>query len=495
MFFQELFFHLMLDVSVVVFLNIVYHHVFSGQPVEYVSGPIYSPYLPPDLLKFLEEMKKTFVTLFPENQPNPPGPGRPRLKRLPLFLTWTWNRVYYQRDTQAVLNKVNRDRNLREFFEIPPTGLKATTYDDFTKKELQNYLEPLIQGTIKELHEKKLVKFLVTAMDDLPVDSPLNVSKSIDFVGPDLSLVKRIFQALPSLTDMEEQIGAPPNTRRGWTDYLKLYLLYLLWGFPSQDKFDKFLKATPQVGDLLQLTGKRVLSTTLFPYIRQLEALPQAEIICSHLLSKVWACLSLKVRNKLPSPPSELGMLHGILGNSHHLKDYGAALHYNSSKGKYYFGRIARIIIDTWSQIPLWITVTSTSHPLAKDLEDFGHQLTQLLPRTVRPLLLLLDQGFRGTERMNALRRGFHTIQAIILTPAYKRANPSPNILRTERLALERTIGHLEVHLHLEHPRQLGTRAAQNWVLGAVFLMQRIVIYNHNNHPERSPIAIRYLKD
>lgn len=378
--------------------------------------------------------------------------------------------------------------------ELPADGLKKTTYEDFVAKELHKYLEPLIKANLNSLYAKKLVDFEILAIDDLPVESRLNMSKCIDFVTPTLEAITQVFQTLGDLTGLLKLIGKPPNTQRSWKDYIKLYLLYVLWGFPSQDSLDDFLRATPTLGASIHLERKQVLSATLFKYIRRLEDLNQAKEVFDAISKQVLALPAVKNCHLNLSSITELGMLHGVLGNSHALKDYGAKLHYNSSKGKYYFGRIGRLLIDTWTQIPLWLTVTSASQPLAKDLVALGKKVTSLLPPQVKPLLLLADQGFRGTVRVDALRRGFATIKTVLLTPAYKRANPTPNIFRKERLAVERVIGHMEVHLDLEHPRQLGEQAAVNWTLGAVFLMQKIALYNHEHHPHRPLTAIRYLQ-
>ena len=136
----------------------------------------------------------------------------------------------------------------------------------------------------------------------------------------------------------------------------------------------------------------------------------------------------------------------------------------------------------------------TASQPLAQDLQIFGNQVMSISGPLFKPLLLLLDQGFRGVRQFAALREGFVHIPYIFLTNPYRRNRREYDIYRAERTAVERTIGHMAVHLRLEHPPHLGHDAAQAWVLGSIFLLQRIALYNHIYHPNSSPLSVTHLK-
>lgn len=133
---------------------------------------------------------------------------------LPFFLTWVWNRVAYQAPYGSTLEKVNRTPELRGFFEVPPNGLKKTTFNDFVKYELISYLEPLIQDNLTELNANHLIKGTVVALNALPLDSPLNLGKSIDFEEPTPSAIEKVFQRLGLLNEVDKLVGEPRNSQR-----------------------------------------------------------------------------------------------------------------------------------------------------------------------------------------------------------------------------------------------------------------------------------------
>jgi hypothetical protein len=443
---------------------------------------------------FFKDLKALFQEHFPENVNTKRQPGRPRLKRLPFFLTWTWNRVWFKREPKEVLVVVNSDPVLREFFEIPDDGLKKTTYNTFTKSELRCYLEPLIGTNVEELLNEEIISGLVLAEDDFPVESPLNLSKAIDFPQPKEKEIRKLFSDLPSLYWIDEEVGKAPNKRRGWSDYFRLFLFYLLWGFPSNKSFNDFVQKHNQLKGWLGLKSKVVYVQTFSKYIAKLRNESESQKVFKRIFDLL---LQLQVVcDRVPSNAKldEFWQLQGLFGNRHCLRDPGARIHFNSSKGKYYFGRIGRILVDTWTQIPLWVEMLSAHQPLAIDLKHFGTKATTLLGGLVKPLLLLLDSGFRGKDREAALKEGFSTTSKIFITAPYNRAKPTKNIFRTERISVERSIGHLTVHLNLEYPPQVGFDAATSWVLGAVFLLQRISIYNHFRSTPTVPTALTHLQ-
>lgn len=321
--------------------------------------------------------------------------------------------------------------------------------------------------------------------DDFPLESVLNLSKCLGFPTPTAATVQAVIKALSSLDGVDSYVGAWPNRQCGWGDYLKLYLLYLLWGFPSQVKFNKFLRKSTAFQKWLRLEKRPVQAQTFLAYIRQLEMLPGAAERFQEIFQQVLQISLIRKRRPTRGRPKELGELYGILGNNHGAKDPGARPHYQASKGRYFFGRIGRILVDTWSQIPIWASLTSAGQPLAWELEAFGEKVTELLADKVKPLLVLFDSWFQGEARWQALRHGFRTVWKILFTQPYKWAKPSKNIIRIERLAVEREIGHLTIQLDLETPPYRGTTAIQGWVLGSVYLQQLGALWNAAQMPLR----------
>lgn len=171
-------------------------------------------------------------------------------------------------------------------------------------------------------------------------------------------------------------------------------------------------------------------------YIRKLEEHIKAEHIQQTILKTVSALSSIKRCISNIQGLKELRMLRGVLSNAHIQKDLGASLHYNSSKGKYYVGRVGRILIDTWSQLPIWAQVVSASQPLAQDLRNFGEQVTRLCGAWFKPLVLLTDQGFRGMRQLAALREFFPRIAKIFLIAPYRRKKQGYNVFSAEPLSV-----------------------------------------------------------
>lgn len=449
------------------------------------SSALFQVYLPPHVRSLLNQARHTFEQLFPEDPPSPRPVGRPRLPRKPFFLIWVWNRLVLRKPPTFALALLAQDASLCQFFEVPPTGLKKTTYNTFVKDELSTYLERLLARNVAELLDKRLLKGLVLAGDDFALESSLNLSKSIDFPTPQEADVHAVFQALPPLDWVDAAVGTRPNKHRGWADYLKFYLFYLLWGFPSQATFNRFLKDHLGLSQWLQLERRAVQAGTFSKYLQQLTAMERAAVVLTQLCQQLLRIPTIQKRLPSWGRPQELDQLYGLMGNAHGAKDPGTALHYQASKGRYFFGRMGRILVDTWSQIPLWATVTTAGQPLAEELQRFGQQVTRLLQGKVKPLLALFDSGFQGEARLRTLRRGFATVWQILFTRPYQRGKSGKDLFRIERLAVERAIGHLTVQLDLETPRQRGLAAAHAWVLGTVYLQQIVALWNASHMPKR----------
>ena len=477
----------------IVIHEVVLPRIYRQTTKNAIQGPI-SPYLPLEIHRFLTEEKTLFIQYHTAKTALKRQPGRPALFRLPFFLTYLWNRTFLKKSPEEALQLVNSDPVLRKFFQVPPKGLKLGTYTSFTRDEIPKYLSVLVAQNVKELIQKGIIDGKVLAVDDFPMESRLNLSKTIDFPLPKEEEVRTFFKNLPSLTWLDEFLKNPPNKQRGWTEYLRLYLFYLLWGFVSETSFNKYLKEHPQIQVWLGLQKKPVQTATFLDYIDRLFDHPKATEI-NRCLATFLLTLA-PIRAKLPRRKAitDVRELQGILGNFRHSKDSGAQLHYNSSKGKYYLGRLGRLIVDTKTQLPLFVTIVSAKQAVAKDLQTFGTSVTQLFGNFIKPLIVLFDKGFHGTDRVAALHAGFTTVFRIIITKPYNRFKSTFDIFRAERTAVERAIGHLETHLVIEHPEQLGPSAAEGWALASVYIVQRVALYNHTFHSELSPTTMAYLQ-
>lgn len=453
-----------------------------------------SPNLPPNLMFFLKEVKVNVSVHFSSNKTRKKRPGRPRMNRMPLFMSALWYQLFHRGKIVDAVNEINKDPILSEFLGLQMNSLKLTSFKRFMKEELTGYLKVFIPENVHELIHQGIIPGKILAVDDYPVESFLNKSKAIDFPLPKKTLIESIFSQLKSLDWIDEFFSNPPNQQRDWSDYVRLYLFYQLTGFISNKTFNNFIKSHPKLKAWLKLKKKAVSIDTTLKYIQLIKKHSKQKEFFKKLLTQVLSIQEIRKKIKKNQEIIEIEQLFGILGNSYSSKDYGAKLHYNSSKGKYYFGRLGRIIVDTTTQIPLWIDIVPSHQALAVEIKRFGNEVTTILDNLIRPLTILFDKGFDGYLRMKALREGFTTALAIHITPPYNRYNQTKNIFRVERLAVERTIGHMDVRFNIEKPPLLGGEAALAWNLLAVYISQRIAIFNNKCHSDLSLTSIKYLQ-